>query len=235
MAALPDLPRNHHLLLARLLQQDPKNESAYYEELGRFIAAYSSAEAQIHTVVRHYSKTDDARARIILGGLRIGDAIDRLRGLLRIPNSTATAGLLFGLPFVSEAQEGQTKQIESCLQQFQLIGQQRDKLVHRQIIYYEDTGFSLSNGQTAKSLASAELRLIVTLQELKNMRLDCGSIYLSLAALLSDEEYLQPWRGKLPPWRDSPPPQASLKPKPPANRRARKRQRRASQRSQEEK
>jgi hypothetical protein len=76
----------HTALLASLLQRDPKKEAAYYEELGRFIAAYSSAEAQIHVLARAYSKTDDDRARIMLGGLRLVDIIERLRALMRIPD-----------------------------------------------------------------------------------------------------------------------------------------------------
>jgi hypothetical protein len=73
----------HDRAIIKLLQRDPKKEAAYYEEFGRFIAAYSSAEAEIHAVARHFSGTDDTRARVIFGGLRISDAIDRLRALLR--------------------------------------------------------------------------------------------------------------------------------------------------------
>lgn len=216
-------------LLAKLLQQDTKKEAAYYEELGRFIAAYSSAEAQIHTTARVFSKTDDDRARIILGGLRVSDAIDRLRGLMRLPDGPGVG--LLNVFTAGPAQKQRDARIDACLQQFQLIGQQRDKLVHRTVMYVETIGFRVSNGQTAKSVASAELSLIVTIHDLKTMRLDCGTIYLALAAATEEWDWLDPWREKLPPWQYTPPKPAPQKPERPAGRKERKRQRRASQRS----
>jgi hypothetical protein len=226
-------PPDNRGLLAKLLQQDPKKEAAYYEELGRFIAAFSGAEAQIHTTTRYFSKTDDARARIILGGLRVVDSIDRLRALMRVPQ-LGLAGLLGEYQIIPAEQE-QGKRVEACLKQFQLIGQQRDKLVHRTILYTEEAGFQVTNIQTAKSLASAEISLVVTIPELKAMRLDCGTIYLVLAAITDAADYLDHYRGPLPAWKYTPPPPIPQKPERPVGRRARKRQRRASQRSPEKK
>ena len=218
-------------LLIKLLKQDPQKEAAYYEQLGRFIASYSSAEAQIHALARFYSKTDDTRARLIFGGFRLTDAIDRLRALMRVPDGMSK-GILAGL-VVGPEQEKANSLIEACLRQFQIIGERRDKLVHRTIIYFEESGFHVSNGFTARTLASAELSLIITLQDLKNMRVDCGTIFLTLADFTKGPDEPKWGEDELPTWRYIPPQPVPQKPERPASRRARKRQRRASQRSAE--
>ena len=213
--------------LARLLKSDPQKEAAYYEQLGRFIASYSSAEAQIHALARFYSRTDDTRARLIFGGFRLTDTIDRLRALLRVPDRPGV-GILGSMLTVEQVKQSEI--VESCLKQFQIIGHQRDKLVHRTIIYYEETGFTVSNGQTAKSIANAELSLVITLQDLKDMIIDCDMAFLALRNIANPEK--PPWGfAGTPTWRYKPPPPSPQKSERPAGRRERKRQRRASQRS----
>ena len=213
-------------LLAKLLQRDPEKEKAHYEAFGRFIAAYAAAEAEIHTVARSFSKTDDERARIIFGGLRISDSIDRLRALMRVIDPPLSMGIL-GL-VAADHKKNDIELIERCIAQFNEIGQRRDKLIHRTITF-DDTGFKGSNGATAKSLASAELGLLITQQDLVNMKIDCQMIFLGLADLRREPGEPKWSPGGLPTWRYTPPPPTPRTPKRPEGRRARKRQRRASQ------
>jgi hypothetical protein len=131
----------------------------------------------------------------------------------------------------SLAQQKTAELIELCLQQFQTITEQRHKLIHRIIYYSDERGFMVSNAQTAKNLLTAELRMLVTREDLKAMRFDCMTISLTLGSNGGDALISEIWKDQTPAWRYIPAPPTPQKPERPAGRRERKRQRRASQRS----
>ena len=63
-----------------------KEDDKYYAAIGRFIVAYASAESTIHQIARKLSRLKENRARILFGGMRIGDITTRMRALLKISN-----------------------------------------------------------------------------------------------------------------------------------------------------
>jgi hypothetical protein len=197
---------NYLNVLAQILMEKPL-EKEHFEEFGRFIAAFAQTEAQVHTLARWPSKMDDERARIVFHGLRITDSIDRLLALARI--ATRPKHLLGG----EELRPDHAKIVTEAISQFQIVGTTRHKLVHR-TVRMTLAGLHVTNAFTAKNILSVEGDLVITLQDLKNMKQDCAVIYLQLAAIMHPE------RGDgldgpsdYGPWRYTPPPQAPQKPK----------------------
>jgi hypothetical protein len=213
-------PTEQQLLLARLLKDDPA-ENAHYEAFGRFIAAYSYAEASVHRLVRHYSGTDDQKARILIGGLRLGEIIDRLRSLLIINQLRDNRSILsFMMP------DKDAIAIDESLTQLAIISDKRHKLVHRSLSYGEE-GFKVTDIFTAKRLANFENHLI-TLADLKAMRMDCTVISIALSEYLGDLEPAWDAAHPRPAWRYRPPPPAPQKEPRMKARKSRKLQQRAS-------
>jgi len=138
-------------------------EMPYFAALGKFIVIYAMAEGSIHELTRYLIGINEAKSRILLSGSRIGDVETRLRGLLQL------------------SRLGRTKRqiIDHCLRQFDILGKQRDKLVHR-FVAYRYGRFAITNVLTAKSIASLEQE-ILTKKDLENMECDCGTIFLCFA------------------------------------------------------
>src|SRR5690348_5317017 len=67
-----------------LYQIRPEEEAAYFESLGRLVAAYAAAEASVHQLVRKLSSLSEEKARIIFAGMRLGDLSERIRGIIRL-------------------------------------------------------------------------------------------------------------------------------------------------------
>jgi hypothetical protein len=170
----------------------PPEDTPYYTELGRFIVAYAGAEIAIHGLARKLTRLKDDRARILFAGMRIGDVATRMRGLLRLSN--------YG---------PKTKRtIEDCLAQFDVIGTERDKMVHR-TTYYLGGSLSVTNIMTSKSALAYE-RDQFTITDLSNLHMDCLRITLTLyhftypaSATKTDRFILKFLRG---PWRYRPAP-----------------------------
>ena len=160
------------LALAKLLLAfDPEKERTYYEALGRFVAVYARAEAQVHVLTRFHSGASDEQARLLLSGMRLTDVSDRLRSLLRI--HVFADGILY-----SATRQSIFDQVDQCLTQLSLISERRGELVHR-ISTYAPDGFEVSNLETAKQVGQIERR-IITHADLKEMTFDCGMIFLTL-------------------------------------------------------
>lgn len=186
--------------LAKLLGIEPPDDSQYYEAIGRFIVAYAQTECILHELARKFSKLKDERARVIFSGMRLGDLTSRLRALLRISGcSKSTLG-----------------EIEACLKQLDVIGLERDKMVHR-YSHYEMGSITISNQMTAKSLLTYE-RDAFTIIELGHLNLDCLGIYLRLAHILHPpakrkmkREAPSTYKSLHAPWRYKPPPRQTPK------------------------
>jgi hypothetical protein len=156
-------------LLASLLSGDEKE---YYEAVGRLITSYAKAEAAAHLSVRKLSSLSDRHARIIFGGMRFSDIADRLRKL---------------------SAETQTKQVsadfDEIINQFNLIGLERDRIAHRSAEYDYELGLIITNELTAKSRERAE-KHIFSLAQLKDMISDCNKIFFRFLLPLIPE-YLE--------------------------------------------
>lgn len=173
------------------LLQPPSTDKTHYEALGRFIAAFATAEAIIHILTRKLSGLSDEKARAVFAGARLPDVTDKLRHFMRLDKLET--------PICSE--------IECCLTQLGHISDRRHKLIHRGATYFAGT-FIVSNVQIAKSTENIEVETISE-QTLADMAADCGSIYLRLDAVVA-----QPSKAEAPlvkhlkeqPWRYTPPP-----------------------------
>jgi hypothetical protein len=145
----------------------PKPDDAeYYEAFGRFISSYSGAENAIHHLLRHVSRISETKARLLFGGMRVADVCARIKALLpgwRRSSKTRTA-------------------IETCLKQFDVIGRQRDKLVHRYIIF-SGNGLQVSNQITSKTIFGYE-RDHYTLIDIRNMTIDCMVVTLRIYRII---------------------------------------------------
>jgi hypothetical protein len=191
-----------------------KEDDPYFAALGRFIVRYAAAEHQVHGLAIRLAGITEAKGRIIFSGMRLGDLAERVRGLLR----------------ATKASERLYSEVDACVTQIDIIGTQRNKLVHRFSMYHSGAIF-VTNLPTAKSEAAIEGQSF-TLADLTQMTTDCLCITLRLLYVKAkkpttkeDRETLRWSRG---PWRYKPPPPAqkakqrpsvpqSRKPQPPAS------------------
>src|SRR5207244_300537 len=116
----------------------------------------------VHGLAIRLSRVTDAKGRIIFSGMRLGDLAERIRGLLKATR--------VGPKLLSEA--------DACLAQLDTIGTQRNKLVHRFVMYHDDAIW-VTNLPIAKSEASMEYERL-SLVDLSNMYIDCNCITLRL-------------------------------------------------------
>jgi len=119
--------------------------------------------------------------------MRLVDVLERVRQLMKLENTDA----------------GTVAEVELCITQLSNIADMRHKLVHRPALFLSNR-LVVSNVLTAKSLTNFEVHSFNP-QELANMALDCGSIYLRLSALIEPPQATvaemlphakQPWRYK---------------------------------------
>jgi hypothetical protein len=147
---------------ANILAPIPDPDTPYFEALGRFIVAYAGAEVAVHQLARKVSGLKDRRARVLFAGMRIGDVTTRMRALVRLSNRA---------PKIKN-------NIESCLAQFDIIGTQRDKMVHRWTSY-SGGALSVTNILTSKSVLEYEQDLF-SITDLQRLHLDCLAISIRL-------------------------------------------------------
>jgi hypothetical protein len=181
--SFPYVPYGNHLYNLVERPSAPDDE-AYFAALGRFIASYASAEHSVHTVARKLSRLTDAKARIIFGGMRLGDLTERIRGLLR----------------ATRASDKKYNEIDACLIQLDLISEQRNKLVHRWVSYHDGLIW-VSNITIAKVIGSSET-ISLRMSDFTNMNADCSAISyrLQFHGRVGDPSLLKwarsPWRYK---------------------------------------
>jgi hypothetical protein len=185
--------------LFKLMSPAPpqRDEGEYYQEFGKFIIAYANAENSVHQLLRHLSGINEIRARLLFGGMRIGDACTRIRALL--PGSRK------GLKTRAD--------IEDCLRQFDVIGLERDKMVHRNTTL-EGEALAVSNHFVSKTIFGYE-RDLFTITHLLQMQGDCLVIALRLSHIHQPNSRKRtskavigllsgPWRYKPAPRRNKP-------------------------------
>ncbi len=178
----------------------PPSDEQFYAALGRFIASYAAVEVVIHQLARKLSNLKDDKARVLFGGMRLGDVTSRTRALLKLSNRSQKI----------------KEDIESCFAQFDIIGLERDRMVHRDSSFHAGE-LTVSNHETAKSVVHSEWHSFSTV-DLLNMHIDCLTIYLRLTQIrlprLKNRKPARERRTLYEPWRYKPVPpktQASLK------------------------
>jgi hypothetical protein len=185
---VPDIEQSP---LAKLMALPPPkpDDRQFYEAFGRFISNYAGAENAIHQLMRHISGLSEVKARLLFGGMRVADVSSRIKALLPASRKGPKA----------------RKDIEACLKQFNVIGLQRDKMVHRDMTFDGD-GLQVSNHLTSRTIFGYEQDHF-KLKDLQNMDLDCMIILLRLMRIISPRlgkshrrEFLavlyEPWRYK---------------------------------------
>lgn len=162
-----DMAKDSNSLVNKLLPVlssplPPKEDDPYFAALGRFVVSYASAEHEVHGLARRLSRVTDAKGRVIFRGMRLGDLTDRIRGLLEVTKASIRIH----------------DEVDACLRQLGNIADERNKLVHR-LVLYRKQHILVTNLPIAKSTASAEIETF-TLSELESMDLDCLAIRLRL-------------------------------------------------------
>jgi hypothetical protein len=166
---------NYFAKLEGLLGEPEKpHEPEYFEWLGRFVTSYAKAEAAVHVLARKLSGLDDLRARVVFGGMRLGDLTDRARQMFRMDLQPD----IFAAGDRRPRSQVDYDYMDVTLTHLDKIAAIRHELVHRMVTYIEHS-LVVSNSFTAKSYASAQSRS-VSLGDLKAMEDDCGKIFLRL-------------------------------------------------------
>ena len=119
-----------------------EKERAFFEALGRLATDYAMAEAGVHELARRISGMPDEKARLIFGGMRLIDVIKRTRAILHLDRHVPD----------------KIKEFDDCMVRLDLIGQNRDKLVHRAVSYESDK-LRVSNEYTARKEDDAEIQI----------------------------------------------------------------------------
>jgi hypothetical protein len=153
------------------LYDPPTDDKTHYEALGRFLSSFANAEGAVHSIARKLSELSDEKARILFGGMRLADVIDRIKGFIQL--STADK---------SKEPDQVFADLEACLEQLAHIAQRRHNIVHRGATYFGGA-FVVSNSMIAKTLAGIESE-IISQKTLNQMYLDCGAIFLRLIYFL---------------------------------------------------
>jgi len=210
--------KSRHLLMQALVRSSAlygahpqlADIDAELEELGRcsrlqpvrrqrllqVIHASRAIDTCLSTILVANGKTNPTgiggKARAVFGGMRLSDLTERIRQMMRI----------------DKRQDGIYQEVDACLVQLSVIADQRHKLVHR-MVEYAGSHLSVSNALTAKSLAAIEAD-VFSERDLRNMQIDCGSIFLRLLRVIAPDIHVEdgevdalvraPWRYK-PRWR----------------------------------
>jgi len=213
-AFAPELAKNLALFGQVASQDEP-----YFAMFGRFIASFAGAESAVHMLARKQSGLSDQVARVIFGGMRLPDLTPRIRQMLRITradNAVYTA-------------------VDKYLTQLDLIGEQRHKLVHRNVDFDPALGkLAVSNQFTAKFLDIAEFDHF-SINDLDAMREDATRIFVALVEIVSpfdgksaeDLAHWTEWKAR--PWRYKPVPPPPQKKSPQKAPKAQRRRPDASQ------
>lgn len=144
-------------LLQQFLREEKKG---YYAAVGRLITSYAKAEAAARVAARWASPgLSDKHARIIFGGTRFPDLSERLMRLARDTCSYESVA-----------------ELQALLDQFNLIGTNRDRIAHMSSEYDYQLGLVVTNKLTAKDAEKAEGHTF-SMSELEAMADDCDAIF----------------------------------------------------------
>jgi hypothetical protein len=169
-----------------ILNQPLPEDTELFSALGKFVADYASAENAVHGLARRLLRTNDAKARIVFGGMRLADLTDRIRGLLR----------------VTKAGKRKCAEIEKCLAQLNTIAEQRNKIVHRWS-YFKDQVIWVTNAPTTKDIAAIEIEPFKK-DDFDHMGDDCVAIGYRLTnyGKKGSKPFIVKWARR--PWRYKP-------------------------------
>lgn len=112
-----------------------KIEDEYYLALGKFVDAFASAEKWIHLAFFKFSKMKLDMVMAIKGGMRVSDLAPLTRRVLVINK------------FPKKTQ----REVDNCLNQFNLISTFRDRVLHRGASITDDGKYESTNFATMKS------------------------------------------------------------------------------------
>jgi hypothetical protein len=153
------------------LQGKPAPEDEpYFAALGRFIAAYAVAEANVHMLARHLTNLPDEKARILFDRVSLDRLMERIRQMMRLDGAD---------PCIFD-------DVDACLSHLAIIAQKRHNIVHR-FVQYNEGQITVTNALTAKHLKSIETESF-TITDLNNMQADCAVISVRLRRISDPEE-----------------------------------------------
>lgn len=207
-------PPDTRQALAKLLAESEMRFAKYHSALGEFISEFSSVEWNINNLIRHYCKISRIKSNVLLGPLRMDNALNMLNKL-----KNATLILLEDIPEIGE-----------IVEQLRKINRLRNDIVHYGISgYKEDEGFIITN--KFYSYKNKEvISHIVSPEALEKAALDLTMIHARIGLLIyPDMRERRPYGHLLhEPWRYIPQLQPPPNPKRQASSLRRRTRRRAS-------
>lgn len=160
---------NQSSALSQIAKQ--QHDVTYFSALGKFIVEYAAAEIAVNELAWKLSGLTNEKAAIIFGkNQRLGDLGDRIRQIMRLNKQD---NVIYEM-------------VDKCITHLDKIGDERNKLVHRIVLYEQPVLFGLGGGhfriKNALAKSSADLKDdIITLQDIQNMLLDCTIINLRIS------------------------------------------------------
>jgi hypothetical protein len=160
------LSKSYAEQLAALLKGP--QEARFFEELGRTVTQYALADNAMHEAARNFIGLPSKKARLLLAGMRNSDVKKRALDVARLEMRPSD----------------DIAEFETLWAQFDLIGTDRDKLVHRVVDYVGDK-MKVTNHHTARDIDKTETDEF-SLTDIQSMWFDCNAIMLRFFALTMD-------------------------------------------------
>src|SRR6202042_639558 len=114
------------------------------------------AEAGVHIAARHFSNLKEDKARVLFGGMGLGNLSEKVRILTADTTDSAS--------------------VDELLAQLDVMTRERDKLVHRLVEYDPQEGLKVTDSLTVKTISAVETKNF-SITELQNMEMDCKRIF----------------------------------------------------------
>jgi len=152
--------------MTNLLEPNPvPTEPEILSHVGRLVTQYAMTEGALHRLARKLSGLSEAKARIVFGGMRRIDLVQRTRALMALAKRSSRS----------------IAEFETCASQLQVIADHRDLLAHRASLYSKGVLIA-TNVLTSRDEASSE-RAIFSREDLQALHDDCLSIFMRFRRL----------------------------------------------------
>jgi hypothetical protein len=132
----------------------------HYEQLGRLMAEFTSAEIAFHLAFRFYSEMPIAEARLLFGNTRTEDIIEKTKLLMRL----------------HKAPDALQNDFYDLQRQFDTIRRARNRLMHWQFTFLH-RHYRLSDIALARRIEDAQNDIRYSIEDLKSMGADLRYIW----------------------------------------------------------
>lgn len=158
-------PEQRDEQIIRSLYGDPNDDIPYFAALGKFIVSYAAAETALHLLARKLSGMNEKKARIVFGGMGLGEIKEKVKKLLAMRRMKKN---IYDMAI-------------NAIDQLNHIKEQRNKLVHERVSYHKGK-LHVTDFYVAKSELQVKIKEF-SLKELKDFESDCRTIHVRLEVI----------------------------------------------------